>query len=235
MKVFLVLFLLLLQNARSEVNLEGHELAFEYGLMYHSLNGVQKANNTKGRLSTPQMPYYSGSYTFRISQNNALRFFGGIQIAKFDEPQRGTLVNEDQVFNHFGLEFLRKAGPFFKYGVFLMQQDHPIYMADTPTQFKVLKLSFAEAGLHLSIGQRRRIGLLWGMGVKGFTIFPTRGGNVATEAGVGGEAYARLGWVGPLGTLFQLKGFTQSTTAPSSDTNFKHSILGYCFLVSQSF
>jgi hypothetical protein len=234
-KLFLVLFSFLLTSAYAEVDLQNHELAFEYGFKYHTVTGIEKSNNSKGQLSTPLMPYYSGSYTVRITQNIAWRFFGGIQFAKFLEPKRGTLKNPDQIFNHFGVEHLHKAGPYFKWGVFLMQQDHPIYKAASPTEFEVVKLSFAESGLHLALGQRRRIGLLWGIGVKGFTIFPTKGGDIATETGVGGEAYARLGWVGPLGTLYQLKGFAQKTTAPNSDTNFTHSILGYCLLVSHSF
>ena len=220
---------------KAEVNLENNELAFEYGFMYHTLNAKQKSNNSTGRLVTDQMPYYAAAYTLRVSQKTALRFFGGIQVAKFNEPKRGTIKNEDQIFNHFGLEILRKTGPNTKWGLFFMQQDHPVYFARTPTEFEVFKLSFAEAGVHYSLSQRRRIGLLWGLGFKAFTIFPTKGGDVVTEAGVGGEAYARLGWVGPLGTLYQLKGFTQTTTAPNSDTNFSHSILGYCLLISHSF
>ena len=234
-KVFLLLFITFLNHAWAEANLETHEFAFEYGFMYHTVEAEEKKNNTSGRLSTPQMPYYHASYAFRFSLKTALKFFGGIQIAKFEEPARGTLKSEDQVFNHFGLELVRKTGPNTKLGIFFMQQDHPVYFARTPVEFEMVKLRFGEAGLHLSIGQRRRIGLLWGLGAKGFTIFPTKGGNVATEAGVGGETYARLGWVGPLGTLYQVKGFAQGTTAPNSDTNFTHTILGYCLTLSHSF
>ncbi len=137
--------------------------------------------------------------------------------------------------NHFGLEVIKKTSPISKFGVFLQQQDQPVYFAETPTEFRVVRKSFVEGGVHYSLGQRRRIGLLWGTGVKAFSVFPTKGGNVTTEAGYGGEAYARLGWVGFLGALYQIKGFYHITSVPNADINFSHEILGYAFMVNYSF
>jgi hypothetical protein len=158
-----------------------------------------------------------------------------MHLVRFEEPAFGTLKNENQILNQFGLEIIKKISPSVKISAFFMQQDHPLYFAKTPTDFEVLKESFYQAGMHFSLGQRRRIGLLWGLGIKGYTLFPKTGGNVATEAGIGGEAYARLGWVGPFGTLYQMKGIYQITTAPNSDVEFTHDFLGYCFQVSHSF
>lgn len=116
-----------------------------------------------------------------------------------------------------------------------MKQDHPLYRGIGPTTFEVFKLKFAQSGVHVQVGQRRRIGLLQGAGAKGYVLFPTKGGEVATESGVGVEAYARLGWVDPLGTLHQVKGFYQASTAPNAEVNFSHEILGYCYQVSISY
>ncbi len=232
---FLCLTLLLSVSVGAQINEETHDFSFEYGLMYHTLRGEQKANNSKGRLTSDQNPYWNAAYTYRMSQNSAVRFFGGIQIVRFNEPQFGSIKKEDQVFDSYGLEIIRRMSPIFKASIFAMSQDHPTYFARTPTEFEIVKKSFIQSGMHFALGQRRRIGLLWGTGVKGYFIFPTKGGEVITEAGAGGEAYARLGWVGPFGALYQGKGFYQVTTAPNAAINFTHESLGYCFQVSHSF
>ena len=175
------------------------------------------------------------AYTFRFNNNYGLRAFGGVQLFKFEKPDKGSIESGFDSLSTFGLEFLKSTGPISKIGFFIMQQDHPLYRAITPTTFETFKLKFAQAGLSFYVGQRRRIGLLWGAGLKGFVLFPTAGGSVATETGVGGEAHARLGWVGPLGTLHQIKGFYQASTAPNAAVNFTHTVLGYCYRVSYSF
>ena len=116
-----------------------------------------------------------------------------------------------------------------------MQQDHPLYYAKSPSEFEVQKSEFFQGGIHWAIGQRRRIGLIWGLGLKGYLMFPAKGGSIATETGLGGEGYARLGWADHYGTLYQIKGGYQATTAPNSEVNFTHEILGYCFQVSHTF
>lgn len=219
----------------TDVNLESLELSGEYGLGFHTLKGEQKANNSKGQLTSEANPYWSGSITKRLGTNYGFRIFGGVQFVRFSEPAYATLKNENQILNQFGLEVLRKNSPLTRIGLFIMQQDHPLYFAKTATEFEVTKKSFVQSGIHLSMGQRRRIGLLWGMGIKGYALFPSAGGDVATEGGAGGEAYAKLGFVGPLGTLYNLKGFYQAATAPNADINFSHEVLGYCFSVTHSF
>jgi hypothetical protein len=219
----------------ADINTENHDLSAEYGVGYHTLRGEQKSNGSKGRLTSSLNPYWLGAYTFRIGQKTAARLFGGVQFVRFDEPKYGTLKDENQVLTQYGLEIIRKNSPLFKTGIFIMNQDHPLYFAKTPTDFEVIKKSFIQTGVHFSVGQRRRIGLLWGLGIKGYTLFPSSGGNVATEAGLGGEGYARLGFVGPFGALYQFKGFYQATTAPNADIVFSHEFLGYCFQVSHSF
>lgn len=235
MKLVGLLILFLSLNAFGEANLESHDFSFEYGLAYHTLKEEQKSNQSKGRLTSDQNPYWLGAYTVRISQRNALRFFGGISLVRFNEPAFGKVIGKGQDLNQFGLEFLSKTGPVSKFGFFLMQQDHPYYYAVTPTDYQIGIIKFAQAGLHLQLGQRRRIGLLWGLGLKAFTIFPTKGGPLATEAGAGGEGYLRFGWVGPLGALYQIKGFYQGVTAPNAEVSFSHEILGYCLQISHSF
>ncbi|MBA2406306.1 MAG: hypothetical protein H0V66_16130 [Bdellovibrionales bacterium] len=231
-----ILFLLLIPlTSQAEINLETHDISVEYGVGYHTLKGEQKSNNSKGRLTSLQNPYWLAAYTLRTGAKFAIRIYGGTHLVRFDEPAFGTLKNEDQVLNQYGIEVINKTTPIAKTGFFFMLQEHPLYFAKTPTDFEVLKKSFYQAGVHFSLGQRRRIGLLWGVGIKGYTIFPTEGGNVTTESGVGTEAYARLGWVGPFGTLYQVKGMYQVTTAPNADIEFTHEFLGYCFQVSHSF
>lgn len=232
----LTLFLLIFSfSLNAQVNWRTHEFAFEYGLAYHTLKSEQKNNDTRGRLTSNQLPYWLGSYTLRIGQNYGLRFFGGLSVLRFEEPTGGELLTEFDSLTTLGLELIKKTGPNSKVGIFVMEQEHPLYRALTPTEFEVFKLKFAKAGMHFQLGQRRRIGLLWGLGVKGYVLFPSKGGDVVTETGVGGEAYARLGWVGPLGTLHQIKGFYQGSTAPNADVNFTYEVLGYCYQVSISY
>ena len=235
MKILVFLLFFVSSALQAQINLETHDFSFEYGLAYQSLTSEQKSNNTKGRLSSNQQPYWIGAYTLRLGSNYGAKVFGGYSVLRFEEPAFGTLVSEFDSLSMFGLEIFKKTGPNSKFGIFLMQQDHPLYKAIGPSTFEVFKSKFAQSGIHLQLGQRRRIGLLWGLGVKGYVLFPTKGGEFATESGVGGEAYARLGWVGPLGTLHQIKGFYQASTAPNATVNFNHEMLGYCYQISFSY
>ena len=221
--------------AHAEVNIEKHDLQFEYGLAYHTLRGKQQANGSTGRLSSPQYPYWLGSYSLRFSQATAIKFFGGVHFVKFDEPKFGNVISEKQELVQYGFEIMRKFGPVMKLGFFGMKQDHPLYFAQDPTHFKVVRESFAQTGIHLLLSQRRRIGLLWGLGLKGYALFPVTGGNVVTETGGGGEGYARLGWVGPLGTMYHLKGSYQISSAPNAKATFTHEVLAYSLNVQFSF
>jgi len=224
-------------EAHSDINVERHDFQFEYGFTYHTLVGTQKNNNSKGRLTSPQYPFWSAAYAYRFSQNYAIRFSGGISFVRFDEPEESeaTLKSENKVLNHYEVELIRKTGAYSKFGIFFRQQDHPLYFAKTPTEFEVVENSFYESGIHLSLSQRRRIGLIWGLGVKGYLLFPTEGGDIVTEAGYGGDAYARLGWIGPLGTTYQLKGFYLYSSAPNAEVTFSHEQLGYSFLINLTF
>jgi hypothetical protein len=233
--LLLMCFSLLPLLAFAEVNIENHDVQFEYGLAYHTLKGKQNSNNSTGQLSSDQYPFWLGAYTFRTSQNSAIRMYGGVQFVRFNEPKFGTLIGEKQELVQYGLEFVKKLGPIMKFGIFGMKQDHPLYFAKDPTHFEVVRESFAQSGVHFSFSQRRRIGLLWGLGVKGYAMFPVHGGNVITEMGGGGEGYARLGWVGPLGTMYHIKGFYQVSSAPNAQAVFTHEVLGYSLNVQYSF
>ncbi|MES2527357.1 MAG: hypothetical protein V4598_09725 [Bdellovibrionota bacterium] len=233
--LLLTLCLSFLPLARAEVNIEKHDLQVEYGLAYHTLRGRQEENETKGRLTSAQYPYWLAAYTIRLTQNSAFRLFGGVQFVQFDEPAFGTTLSEKQALVQYGGEFVRKLGPIMKLGIFGMKQDHPLYVTTNPDEYEVIRASFAQLGTHISFSQRRRIGFLWGIGVKGYALFPTKGGDFLTEMGGGGEGYLRLGWVGPLGTIYHLKGFYQVSTAPNADVTFTHEILGYSLNVQYSF
>lgn len=236
MRIFLLLLSFsLFLPAYAEVNIETQDVQFEYGLAYHTLRGRQEQNETKGRLTSPQFPYFMGSYTFLITQKTAFRLFGGVHTVRFDEPPFGTTISEKQALVQYGGELVRKLGPITKLGIFGMKQDHPLYVTVNPDEYEVIRVSFAQVGMHLSFSQRRRIGLLWGIGAKGYALFPTKGGNFLTETGGGGEGYARLGWVGPLGTSIHFKGFYQVSTAPNAEVTFTHEILGYSVNVQYSF
>lgn len=233
--MLLILFLLT-SSAFAEINIEKYELSGEYGLAYHSLEGTQKSNNSKGRLTSPQYPYWNGSLAFRLSQNWGLRLFGGFQFVRFDEPP-GTeqLKSERKELLHYGAEIITKTGPYSRISYFLMQQERPLYFTKSPGEYEVIKEQFAQGGLSWTVHQRRRVGLLWAFGLKGYTLFPTAGGNIITETGVGGEGFARLGWIGPLGTSYLLKGFYQVATAPNADVTFLHEVYGYGVQINFTF
>jgi hypothetical protein len=221
--------------AYAEVDIETQDLQFEYGMAYHTLRGKQESNKSTGRLTSPQFPYFLGAYTFRATQKTAFRLFGGAHFVRFDEPPAGTTISEKQALVQYGVEMIRKLGPIMKLGIFGMKQDHPLYVTTEPNVYEVIRASFAQAGVHVSWSQRRRIGLLWGIGAKGYVLFPTKGGSFLTETGGGAEGYARLGWVGPLGTMIHLKGSYQVSTAPNAEVIFTHEVLSYSLTVQYSF
>lgn len=233
----LLLTLLLLSSpALAEINIEKYELSGEYGLAYHSLEGEQKSNNSRGRLTSPQFPYWNGALTTRLSQNWGIKFFGGLQFVRFDEPP-GTeqLKSERKELLHYGIELITRTGPYSRIGYFLMQQERPLYFTKSPGEYEVIKEQFAQGGLSWTVHQRRRVGILWAIGVKGYALFPVEGGDIVTETGVGGEGFARLGFIGPLGTSYLIKGSYQIATAPNADVNFTHEILSYGVQINFTF
>lgn len=235
MRIFMA-FLFLTAPAFAEINIEKYELSGEYGLAYHSLEGEQKSNNSKGRLTSPQFPFFNGSVAMRLSQNWGLRLFGGLQFVRFDEPP-GTeqLKSERKELLHYGAEIITKTGPNSRLGYFVMQQERPLYFNKAPGEFEVIKEQFAQAGISWTLHQRRRVGMLWALGVKGYTLFPVAGGDIITESGLGGEGFARVGFVGPLGTSYLLKGFYQYATAPNAEVNFTHEVYGYALQINFTF
>jgi hypothetical protein len=230
-----LLILFISFQALAELNHETHDFSFEYGLAYQTLKAEQKDNGSSGRFTSDQNPYWIGGYTYKLTQNWGVRLFGGISLVRFNEPAFGTLKNEDQSLNHYGLELIHKTSLLSKLSYFYSEQDRPLYYAKSPGVYEITKEKFLQAGMHFSLGQRRRIGLIWGTGLKLFTMFPAHGGDVVTETGAGLEGYARLGWVDPFGTLYQIKGIYQAASAPNADVNFTHEILGYSFLISHTF
>lgn len=233
--LLLLLCFSLIPIAYAEVNIETHDLQFEYGLAFHTLRGKQENNSTRAQLTSHQYPYWLGAYTIRSGQNTGIRLFGGVHFVQFDEPKTGATKSEKQALVQYGVEIVRKLGPIMKLGIFGMKQDHPLYTTTSPGQYEILRAGFAQTGVHLSFSQRRRIGLLWGLGAKAYALFPTKGGDFLTEMGGGGEGYVRLGWVGPLGTMYHLKGFYQVSTAPNAEVTFSHEVLGYSLNVQYSF
>lgn len=228
--------MLLSFSALAEIDSERFELSGEYGLAYHSLVGEQKSNGSKGRLTSPQYPYWNGWITTRLTQNWGLRFFGGIQFVRFDDPVGAEqLTNERKELFNYGVEVIKKLGPYSRIGYFFMQQERPLYFNKAPGEFEVTKAKFAQSGISLTLHQRRRLGLLWGLGVKGYALLPVDGGDVTTEAGAGGEGFARLGWLGPFGTSYLLKGFYQYAAAPNADVTFTHEVFGYGAQVNFTF
>jgi len=230
--IFLLLFSL---SVQADINHEKHDFSIEYGMAYHTLKGVQSANTSQARLTSYQNPYWLGSYSYRLGQQYGVKIFGGQHYVFFNDPRNATLKNNKHILNQFGLELLRRSTRIYKYGFILMQQEHPLYYTKAPGVFEVIKEPFFQSGMHFSIGERRRIGLLWGMGLKAYAIFPNEGGSIVTELGAGGEAYARLGWVGLFGTLYQIKGVYQGVSAPNAAVKFAHESLSYCFQINHSF
>jgi hypothetical protein len=230
------LFLLFSSAAFAEINMEKYEISGEYGFAYQSLEGEQKSNNSKGRLTSDQYPYWNGSLAMRLSQNWGIRFFAGFQFVRFNEPT-GTqeLKSEKKELFHYGAELITRTGPHSRIGYFLMQQERPLYYTKAPGDYEVIKEQFAQGGLSWTVHQRRRVGLLWAFGVKGYVLFPVAGGDIITETGVGGEGFARLGFIGPLGTSYLIKGFYQAATAPNADVTFNHEVFGYGLQVNFTF
>lgn len=236
MRILLIFLYSILSTAHAEINTERFEISGEYGFAYHSIEGEQKSNKSRGRLTSPQFPYYNGALTLRLSQNLGIRFFGGIHFVRFDEPV-GTqeLKSEQKELFHYGMEIITKTGPSSRIGYFIMQQERPLYFTKAPNEYEVIKNQFAQAGLSLTLHQRRRIGVLWGLGAKAFALFPVEGGDIVTESGLGGEGFARIGYIGPLGTSYFIKGFYQIATAPNAEVNFTHEIYGYAAQINFTF
>ena len=236
MKVLVLTLIFMSSAALAEINIERFEFSGEYGLAYHSIEGEQKSNGSKGKLTSPQFPYWNGSLTTRLSQNWGIRLFAGLQFVRFDEPP-GTqeIKSEKKELIQYGLEIITKTGTNSRIGYFIMQQERPLYFNKAPGDFEVIKASFAQGGVSWTIHQRRRIGLLWGAGARAFVLFPVDGGDVLTETGLGGETFARLGWIGPLGTSYLLKGFYQMASAPNAEINFTHEVFGYAGVINFTF
>ena len=180
MRLLVLTFILFLSfTSKAEVNLETHDFSFEYGLAYHTLKSEQKNNNTAGKLTSDQLPYWMAGYTLRLGRSFGIRAFGGVQVVRFNEPPEGTLETEFTSLTTMGLELISKTGPNSNFSFFGMQQEHPLYKAVGPSTFEVFKIKFAQAGVHWQIGQRRRIGLLWGAGLKLYALFPSLASCVA--------------------------------------------------------
>jgi|GEM_PF-2678182 len=236
MKALLLPFIFLATAAHAEINIERFEFSGEYGLAFHVLEGEQRSNGSKGKLTSPQFPYWNGSLTTRLSQNWGIRLFAGLQFVRFDEPSgEQEIKSERKELLQYGVEIITKTGPNTRIGYFVMQQERPLYFNKAPGEFEVIKASFGQAGMSWTAHQRRRIGLLWGVGAKAFALFPVDGGDILTEAGAGAEGFARLGWIGPLGTSYLIKGFYQYASAPNAEVNFTHEVFGYAGVVNFTF
>ena len=55
---FFLIFLLIPLTCFADLNVETHDISVEYGLGYHTLTGVQKSNNSKGKLVSLQNPNF---------------------------------------------------------------------------------------------------------------------------------------------------------------------------------
>jgi hypothetical protein len=108
---FFLILLLIPLTCFADLNVETNDISVEYGVGFHTLTGVQKSNNSKGRLVSLQNPYWLAGYTRRIGAKFAVRVFGGIHLVRFEEPAFGTLKDENQVLNQFGIELIDKISP----------------------------------------------------------------------------------------------------------------------------
>lgn len=235
MKIFLIFSLLFLSKGHAQVNLNRHDFTFEYGLMFHTLEAQEKNRNTRSKITTNQMPYYAFSYAFRLGEDFGLRLFGGIQVLRYEEPTGIVLKKEDQVLNEFGLEIMKRLNPYLRFGPFFRQQDQNVYYAKDIGEFELEKIAFLHSGFGVSLGHRRRVGLLWGVGGEGYLIFPAKRGEVATELGHGGKLFGRLGFASSLGTIYQFKVSQMLTAAPNAQVSFSHSITAYSLMISHQF
>lgn len=235
MRFLYILPFFFLTQLHAQVNLEKHDFTFEYGFMFHTLKAKEENRNSTGKLTTNQMPYYNFSYALRLPRDFGFKVFGGIQVLRYEEPTGVVVKKEDQVLNEFGLELMKRFNPYFRLGTFFRLQEQNVYTARDFGEFEVEKISFLQSGLSFSLGHRRRVGLLWGIGGEGFVIFPSKGGRVATELGHGGELFARLGFATARGTLYQIKATEMVTSAPNARVSFTHSISAYSVMVSHQF
>jgi hypothetical protein len=203
--------------------------------MFHNLRAKEENRNSTGKLVTNQMPYYNLSYSLRLPRDFGLKFFGGIQVLRYEEPAGVVVKKEDQVLNEFGLELMKRFNPYFRFGTFFRFQEQNVYFARDFGEFEIEKIPFMQSGLSFSLGHRRRVGLLWGVGGEGGVIFPSKGGRVTTELGHGGRLFARLGFATAHGTLYQFKATEMVTSAPNARVSFTHSISAYSLMVSYQF
>ena len=56
-----------------------------------------------------------------------------------NEPAFGTVKNEDQALNQYGLELIHKTSLLSKISYFIMEQERPLYYAKGPTVYQISK------------------------------------------------------------------------------------------------
>lgn len=235
LKIFILLFFSSFPGLlMAEVDMHSTELSLEYGFSYLSVEGLEKSNNTKGRLTTNQFPYLNSSLMQRVNNKLGIKFNFGMQFTQFTKSPNFALENQNLLLLRYGLETFYKLGPYSRIGFFLDEQERPLYFANSPTDITLFKRKFVQPGVNYGLTQRRRVGLLWGLNGKFFLMTPSSGGDIATETGAGAEVAARLGFVGPLGTLYQIRGFYNYATAPNALVSFTQEELGYGILIQHT-
>lgn len=231
----LILILFFASSALADVDHQSAEISGEYGLSYQSVSGLEKKNNTKGHLASAESPYFKISGAARVLKNLGVQLYGGTTFTQFLKSPKFQLGNRNLALFLFGAEAFYRSGDYLRIGFFVEQKERPLYYATTPTEVQMYKNKFIQPGVHFSLSQRRRVGLLWNVGAKGFTMTPKSGGQIATESGVGGEAYAKLGFVDFTGTQYSIKGFYQTATSPNAIVKFTNEELGYSLQITRTF
>jgi hypothetical protein len=219
---------LTLALAEDLVDRDQMELVAEYGFSSHAVTGKEKQAGTKGLFTAPTFPYVLGHFRFNFNPEQGLIFFYRFQLTKFDEPTNATIRSREVVLQSYGFELQNKLSPLWRLNFFTKLNQRPNYRAITPTEFAIFPKKFMEPGVSLVISQRRRVGLLWGVGAKGFLLLPTGGdGNFATESGYGVEGLAYLGWVGPMGSLYKINTFYNLAYTPNAQVDITYDEVGY--------
>lgn len=211
------------------------EVSAEYGFAYHTLHASQKSNGSEARFTSSQNPFFQGSFTAKFATDWQWRINGGVQYVQYNDPEGGSIVGEKTALTNYGLELVHRLGPYLRIVYFGRNQDQTIYKTNSPNVYEIVRVPFGQGGFKIALAQRRRIGFLWAVGAGTFLMLPTKGGDVVTEGGYGAEAYARLGFVGFGGILYQIKGAYNMAQAPNAEVTFVHEVLSYSLIVSYPF
>ena len=225
-----------ISTGQAQVDENSRHLTAEYGLSYHVVQGTDNNNGSSGTFTSTLSPFWKGSWSHRISSKWGYRLSYKLQLAEFNDIDGSAAIkNEEVVLNSGEFAVMWMQSTTRQMSVFIRQQDHIIYRAIDIETFELIKQGFAEPGLGVAWGNRRRIGAQIGFNLQAFAMLPVETEDIVTGLGYGAGAALRLGWVTEGGVMVMIKGFYDYGTSPNATLNFVHEEFGYALQMTYSF